>query len=304
MVFASFFIWELVVWQEDIKENSMRKKKQLVFFILWIGSVIVGFVTKYWKLILLISILLILWIKYHKSIIDFFKELIDKRYIKKLKNESKLYIEIEKNLNHQYYFEELKPFFDYYHVKNKSELETCNIDDYLLITIDRKYQDLYLYKKKYDKLYQSYKEYLKKYEALKIYIDEQECRMIHTSLSKYMKYQNKIYENLKMKRFYEFKVVIYVNYSSRKGKIRKSIYKCYNKDKFKEIFLKYLEMKKTKSYYQVSARIERAKMGDSIRYDVLKRDKYRCCICGRSMKDGIRLEVDHIIPVSKGGKPK
>ena len=40
----------------------------------------------------------------------------------------------------------------------------------------------------------------------------------------------------------------------------------------------------------------------SLRYDVMKRDHFRCCLCGRSSKDGVKLEVDHIIPVSKGGK--
>lgn len=41
----------------------------------------------------------------------------------------------------------------------------------------------------------------------------------------------------------------------------------------------------------------------SLRYDILKRDNFKCVICGRTpKKDGITLHVDHIIPVSKGGK--
>lgn len=41
----------------------------------------------------------------------------------------------------------------------------------------------------------------------------------------------------------------------------------------------------------------------SLRYDILKRDNFKCVICGRTPKrDGITLHVDHIIPVSKGGK--
>ena len=43
-------------------------------------------------------------------------------------------------------------------------------------------------------------------------------------------------------------------------------------------------------------------MTDSLRYEVLKRDGYRCKICGVSANEGARLEVDHIIPISKGGK--
>ena len=43
-------------------------------------------------------------------------------------------------------------------------------------------------------------------------------------------------------------------------------------------------------------------MTDSLRYDVLKRDGFRCVICGRTAEDGVKLHVDHIKPVSKGGK--
>ncbi|MBE5740897.1 MAG: HNH endonuclease [Clostridiales bacterium] len=47
---------------------------------------------------------------------------------------------------------------------------------------------------------------------------------------------------------------------------------------------------------------QRRMVTDDMRYNVLKRDGFRCCICGATAKDGVKLEVDHIIPVSKGGK--
>ena len=43
-------------------------------------------------------------------------------------------------------------------------------------------------------------------------------------------------------------------------------------------------------------------MSDSVRYDILKRDNYCCRICGSTSNDGVKLHVDHIIPVAKGGK--
>lgn len=46
---------------------------------------------------------------------------------------------------------------------------------------------------------------------------------------------------------------------------------------------------------------QRSLMSDRLRYNVLRRDNFRCCICGATAKDGAKLEVDHIIPVSKGG---
>lgn len=47
---------------------------------------------------------------------------------------------------------------------------------------------------------------------------------------------------------------------------------------------------------------ERSLMTNSLRYDILKRDGFRCTICGRSQDDGVKLHVDHIKPVSKGGR--
>lgn len=39
----------------------------------------------------------------------------------------------------------------------------------------------------------------------------------------------------------------------------------------------------------------------SLRFDIFRRDNYRCKICGNSASDGARLEIDHKIPVAKGG---
>ena len=46
---------------------------------------------------------------------------------------------------------------------------------------------------------------------------------------------------------------------------------------------------------------ERALMTNSLRYDILKRDGFKCQICGSTVQDGVKLHVDHIIPVSRGG---
>lgn len=48
---------------------------------------------------------------------------------------------------------------------------------------------------------------------------------------------------------------------------------------------------------------ERSRMTAKLRYEVLKRDNYRCRICGASASDGVtQLHVDHIVPVARGGK--
>jgi CRISPR/Cas system Type II protein with McrA/HNH and RuvC-like nuclease domain len=45
---------------------------------------------------------------------------------------------------------------------------------------------------------------------------------------------------------------------------------------------------------------KRGGISKKLRFLVLQRDNFRCCICGRTAKE-TKLEVDHKIPVSKGG---
>lgn len=46
---------------------------------------------------------------------------------------------------------------------------------------------------------------------------------------------------------------------------------------------------------------ERSKLTPSLRMSILKRDNFHCRLCGRGVEDGAKLEVDHIIPIAKGG---
>ena len=39
-----------------------------------------------------------------------------------------------------------------------------------------------------------------------------------------------------------------------------------------------------------------------LRKKIMQRDNYTCQICGKYMPDEIGLHIDHIVPISKGGK--
>lgn len=70
---------------------------------------------------------------------------------------------------------------------------------------------------------------------------------------------------------------------------------------FDELKKLYLEWKNGKKYAETQKQ-ERKIMNDDIRYNVLKRDNFTCQICGATAKEGAKLHVDHIIPISEGGK--
>lgn len=47
---------------------------------------------------------------------------------------------------------------------------------------------------------------------------------------------------------------------------------------------------------------QRKLMTKELRKEIMKRDNYTCRNCGKYMPDEIGLHIDHIVPVSKGGK--
>lgn len=47
---------------------------------------------------------------------------------------------------------------------------------------------------------------------------------------------------------------------------------------------------------------QRKLMTKKLRKEIARRDNYTCQICGKYMPDGIGLHIDHIVPISKGGK--
>ena len=58
-----------------------------------------------------------------------------------------------------------------------------------------------------------------------------------------------------------------------------------------------------KNYVEIPdwIQIKRQPIKPGLRFEILKRDDYRCQMCGVTAKDGATLEIDHIYPVSKGG---
>jgi 5-methylcytosine-specific restriction endonuclease McrA len=50
-----------------------------------------------------------------------------------------------------------------------------------------------------------------------------------------------------------------------------------------------------------AARGERKAITEKLRYQVLSRDSFRCRACGRGADNGVKLQVDHIVPVDWGG---
>lgn len=114
--------------------------------------------------------------------------------------------------------------------------------------------------------------------------------------------ENKLFDKTVLMPNIDCSFEVLMTYSSPKGKVNLSKEKCYN---FNDVYTCLESVSRTyldKETNKRLALVERGMLTDSMRYDVLRRDGFRCVLCGASADEGARLHVDHIVPVSKGGK--
>ncbi len=115
---------------------------------------------------------------------------------------------------------------------------------------------------------------------------------------KYSKIEEKVCTDAILEPVIDIRYACSVTYTSPKGRNHyKREYLFYSSN------VKHLidNIEKTENY-KASKEYQRGLMTDSLRYDILKRDGFKCVICGRTASDGVKLHVDHIKPIARGGK--
>jgi len=99
-----------------------------------------------------------------------------------------------------------------------------------------------------------------------------------------------------------FDCKIKVYYSSPKGRKSYQDESLYSIEEIRHLMEQIKKERQQRVDYRRTREYERSKMTDSLRYDVMKRDRFRCVLCGATQADGVKLHVDHIRPIAKGGK--
>ena len=96
--------------------------------------------------------------------------------------------------------------------------------------------------------------------------------------------------------------VVTLHYRSPKGKVNLQKQQCLSLNDIKTCIASMSRTKLDRYTYSQLAFVERGEVSDSLRYDILHRDGFCCVICGASATQGVRLHIDHIVPIAKGGK--
>lgn len=147
-----------------------------------------------------------------------------------------------------------------------------------------------------------YSAYISEFESLSTSITPEECEALRIGYGKFREIEQELVDSEKLNMIQEVSITCYVKYTSPKGQ------RMYSKDCTfleSEIRTAMKHMVTREAYMQSEAfrrKNERRKVTPSLRLQIIERDGRRCCICGRSAREGVTLEVDHIVPISKGGE--
>lgn len=221
----------------------------------------------------------------------------------RIRNDS-VYVKELAEINKKYEFEVVSKTInlkkDFYNIV---PYRNFNPDVYLaeyLIENSKEFTDILNNEKMQEK---EYSKYLAEYNAVVSNAKQEDADRIKVPYYAYLNYEKDYYRAAlkKIKINIDFKITWTVENSQRKGESRKK----YTFQEAKELFYSYykqdVDLEFNSLHYDFVKR-ERALLTDSLRYDILRRDGFRCQICGSTARDGVKLHIDHIVPVSKGGK--
>lgn len=151
------------------------------------------------------------------------------------------------------------------------------------------------------KRYLMYKEDLKKID--KIINFDKTPKLLSTK--RLLKYQNNLFNKSLLRPILYFDVMVILSYHDMGGNYKGRKVECIKEEQV----LKYFKGLNDRNgyYYNNSSiwdaltRYERGKVSLKLRFAIYERDNYRCKCCGK-LGYKTDLEIDHIIPISKGGK--
>ena len=187
-------------------------------------------------------------------------------------------------------------------VYSKQKFDTYNFDELLerhLRSSMSQYAVIIQHIESNQKMYQIY---LQKVQQLHSSINNEQAMSYKIPLSTYQLLEHRLVQGKKLEPKTTMRIICKASYTSTKGKSNYQKEKSYSLSDIKAHYQSVEAQLKNESAKEYQQKYERSKMSASLRYTVLRRDGFRCQICGATQADGVKLHVDHIVPISKGGK--
>ncbi len=147
-----------------------------------------------------------------------------------------------------------------------------------------------------------FEEYRQRIKGLHYSMTQSLCEKENMSYKKCKKIEHEEFDKVVLHPKIDIEFYVNLHYSSPKGQVQENKSKTFRYQDFVRVLDSVSQKRVDRETYEILAAGERSVLTDSLRYDILKRDGFRCVLCGMSSKDGAILHVDHIVPIAKGGR--
>ncbi|MDE7163840.1 MAG: HNH endonuclease [Clostridiales bacterium] len=210
-----------------------------------------------------------------------------------------------REINNRYEFNSNISFDQYHTYDNEKFYDTISCEDYLIYQLQYISKKVVVQIKKISENKQSYSNYLSEVKTISDF-GKFQSPIKYLNLEKLItKEKQFLRKNLLQKPITQFTLTITLYCSTINGCIYDKKTAIFDDS---DIFalVKRLNNKNGTFYndreiWNSLCRVERGKVSNKMRFSIYERDGYRCCKCGISERYA-DLEIDHIIPISKGGK--
>ena len=209
-----------------------------------------------------------------------------------------------KRINEKYKFYPPK-LYQYTHTyDNKIFYDSISCQDYLIYQLQTQSSQITEDIKKIHGNQLQYKEYLAELKD-QIHLGEFRNPIQESQKERLLKTEKEVLSREKLTPAICFEIKVFLNRSDLGGRIYERKTEVFREEQILNLIdrvnNKYGAFFQDREIWDSICRVERGRVSNKLRFYIYKRDGYRCRICGRSQRSGY-LEVDHIYPVSKGGK--
>ena len=264
---------------------TISKEKDMLVFLLIVLGIVLG------AILIGISVLLI------------YLNIRNKSY--NFVSQNSICIEKLKEINSRYVFNISKSFDQSHTYDNENFFNNISCTDYLIYQLQFIKYDVLKQIKAINANAQRYEKYLNEVNKITEY-GNYKCQPKKLRIKKLIKIEKKLFENTKLlpQTIFSLKVVLFI--ANINGRIYDNKYQSYTEEQITYL-IKRINNKNGKFYndrhiWDAICRVERGKVSNKMRFSIYARDGYRCRICGARQGKIVQLEIDHIIPIAKGGK--
>lgn len=187
----------------------------------------------------------------------------------------------------------------YIPLDSKPKFDKFDFENYIMEVVEDRMLDWEeLYKKaKYNKML--YDEYRKEFTRIPCETTKKQAKEYGVPYNFYHEYEQMICRSERLNPTTSFQITVCISYTSPQGRNSYNNSRTYRDD---DIVYNYIEKVKERIEFRKTKQYQRSLVTESKRYDIMKRDGFKCILCGRSAADGVKLHVDHIKPIAKYGE--